>query len=86
MDTFRFDLPGVLFIGRFLMEQAEGGLTLESKGDVLKVKPFKLSNSYALGLQVKLRYLTESPIEFSLVSAQLKCLGSLISDILLICS
>lgn len=25
MDTFRFDLPGVLFIGRFLMEQAEGG-------------------------------------------------------------
>lgn len=25
MDTFRFDVPGVLFIGRFLMEQAEGG-------------------------------------------------------------
>lgn len=58
------------------MEQAEGGESLEG---VLKVKPFKLFSSYALGLQVNLRYLIESPIQF-------KCLGSLILDTLLICS
>lgn len=52
---------------------------MESLEGVLKVKPFKLSNSYALDLQVNLRYLIESPIQF-------KCLGSLILDTLLICS
>lgn len=49
MDAFRFDVPCVLFIGRFLMAQPDEVESLEWE---LKAKPFKLSNSYALGLQV----------------------------------